>query len=30
MSRADGRSYDALRSVSIEANVQRNTEGSLI
>ena len=30
MSRADGRSYDALRSVSIEANVQRNPEGSVI
>jgi ribonuclease PH len=30
MSRADGRSYDALRPVSIEANVQRNPEGSVI
>ena len=30
MTRADGRSYDALRPVSIEANVQRNPEGSVI
>ena len=30
MSREDGRSYDALRPVSIEANVQRNPEGSVI
>ncbi|MFW2389659.1 MAG: ribonuclease PH [Polyangiales bacterium] len=30
MSRADGRSYDALRTVSIEANVQRNPEGSVL
>jgi len=30
MTRIDGRSYDALRPVSIEANVQRNPEGSLI
>ena len=30
MSRADGRSYDALRPVSIEANVQRNPEGSVL
>jgi len=30
MTRADGRSYDALRPVSVEANVQRNPEGSVI
>lgn len=30
MSRADGRSYDALRPVTIEANVQRNPEGSVL
>jgi len=30
MSRADGRSYDALRAVTIEANVQRNPEGSVL
>jgi ribonuclease PH len=30
MTRADGRSYDALRPVSIEANVQRNPEGSVV
>jgi ribonuclease PH len=30
MTRADGRSYDALRPVSIEANAQRNPEGSVI
>ena len=30
MTRADGRSYDALRPVTIEANVQRNPEGSVI
>ena len=30
MTREDGRSYDALRPVSIEANVQRNPEGSVI
>jgi ribonuclease PH len=30
MTRVDGRSYDALRPVSIEANVQRNPEGSVI
>jgi ribonuclease PH len=30
MSRADGRSYDALRPISIEANVQRNPEGSVL
>jgi len=30
MTRADGRSYDALRPVSIEANVQHNPEGSVI
>ncbi len=30
MSRADGRSYDALRPISIETNVQRNPEGSVL
>jgi ribonuclease PH len=30
MTRTDGRSYDALRPVSIQANVQRNPEGSVI
>jgi len=30
MSRADGRSYDVLRPVTIEANVQRNPEGSVL
>jgi ribonuclease PH len=30
MSRADGRSYDALRPISIEVNVQRNPEGSVL
>jgi ribonuclease PH len=30
MTRVDGRSYDALRPISIETNVQRNPEGSLI
>ncbi len=30
MSRDDGRSYDALRPVAIEANVQRNPEGSVL
>lgn len=30
MSRADGRSYDALRPVTIETGVQRNPEGSVL
>lgn len=30
MRRADGRSYDALRPVSIETGIQRNPEGSVI
>jgi ribonuclease PH len=30
MTRADGRSYDALRPVSIETSVQRNPEGSVL
>lgn len=30
MSRVDGRSYDALRPVSIETSVQRNPEGSVL
>jgi ribonuclease PH len=30
MSRADGRSYDALRPVAIETGVQRNPEGSVL
>jgi ribonuclease PH len=30
MSRVDGRSYDALRPVSIETGVQRNPEGSVL
>lgn len=30
MSRADGRSDDALRPISIETNVQRNPEGSVL
>jgi len=30
MTRADGRSYDALRPVSIETGVQRNPEGSVL
>ncbi len=30
MTRIDGRAYDALRPVSIEANVQRNPEGSVL
>lgn len=30
MTRADGRSYDALRPVSIETRVQRNPEGSVL
>ncbi|MGB8330577.1 MAG: ribonuclease PH [Polyangiales bacterium] len=30
MTRSDGRSYDALRPVSIETNVQRNPQGSLL
>jgi ribonuclease PH len=30
MSRADGRSYDALRPISIETSVQRNPEGSVL
>jgi ribonuclease PH len=30
MTRVDGRPYDALRPVSIEANVQRNPEGSVL
>ena len=30
MSRTDGRSYDALRQVSIETSVQRNPEGSVL
>jgi ribonuclease PH len=30
MTRTDGRSYDALRPISIDANVQRNPEGSVI
>jgi ribonuclease PH len=30
MSRADGRSYDALRPVTIETSVQRNPEGSVL
>lgn len=30
MTRTDGRAYDALRPVSIEANIQRNPEGSVI
>jgi ribonuclease PH len=30
MTRTDGRSYDALRPVSIETNVQRNPEGSVL
>lgn len=30
MTRTDGRAYDALRPVSIEANVQRNPEGSVL
>ena len=30
MSRADGRAYDALRPVSIETNVLRNPEGSVL
>ena len=30
MTRVDGRAYDVLRPVSIEANVQRNPEGSVL
>lgn len=30
MTRLDGRAYDVLRPVSIEANVQRNPEGSVL
>ena len=30
MTRADGRSYDALRPVTIETSVQRNPEGSVL
>ncbi len=30
MTRIDGRAYDALRPTSIEANVQRNPEGSVL
>jgi ribonuclease PH len=30
MTRVDGRAYDALRPVSIDANVQRNPEGSVL
>jgi ribonuclease PH len=30
MSRADGRSYDALRPITIETGVQRNPEGSVL
>ncbi|MEM8608383.1 MAG: ribonuclease PH [Myxococcota bacterium] len=30
MTRTDGRAYDALRPVSIEPNIQRNPEGSVI
>ncbi len=30
MSRADGRSYDAVRPVAVEANGQRNPEGSVM
>jgi ribonuclease PH len=30
MTRADGRSYDALRPVSIDTSVQRNPEGSVL
>ncbi|MEM7135758.1 MAG: ribonuclease PH [Myxococcota bacterium] len=30
MTRTDGRAYDALRPVAIEANVQRNPEGSVV
>ena len=30
MTRTDGRSYDALRPVSIETSVQRNPEGSVL
>ena len=30
MSRTDGRSYDALRPVTIEPNIQRNPEGSVL
>ncbi len=30
MSRADGRSYDALRPVTIDTSVQRNPEGSVL
>lgn len=30
MTRTDGRAYDALRPVSIEANIQRNPEGSVL
>jgi len=30
MTRTDGRAYDVLRPVSIEANVQRNPEGSVL
>lgn len=30
MTRSDGRAFDALRPVSIEANVQRNPEGSVM
>jgi ribonuclease PH len=30
MTRTDGRSYDALRPVTIETGVQRNPEGSVL
>jgi ribonuclease PH len=30
MTRVDGRAYDVLRPISIEANVQRNPEGSVL